>query len=107
MELNIIKQIKSLRNILRHKPKRSVEAKEVKAKLEKLRPVIKRKEIKPKRKVIKVNIEGVCLSLAEVARNYGLQLKTVEARYRVGNRGKLLIRPSQQTYNHKPKDGTM
>ena len=61
MELNIIKQIKSLRNILRHKPKRSVEAKEVKAKLEKLRPVIKRKEIKPKRKVIKVNIEGVCL----------------------------------------------
>jgi division protein CdvB (Snf7/Vps24/ESCRT-III family) len=98
MELNIIKQIKSLRQMLRHKPKSSVEVVQIKEKLKELRPVITRNV---KRKPVKVNIDGVELSLKEVAQNYGLNLKTVEARYRVGNRGKLLTRPSQMLFKRK------
>jgi hypothetical protein len=96
MELNIIKQIRALRDALRRKPKRSVEAKQVKQELEKLRPIITRKGVKPKPKYIRVFIEGEELSLSEVAQRYNLNVATVHARYRVGNRGKLLIRPSQK-----------
>ena len=92
MELSIITQIRELRKALRHKPKASVEAEKIKRKLSQLRPVIERNI---KRKPVKVNIDGVEMTLKEVAQKHGLYLKTVEARYRVGNRGKLLIRPSQ------------
>jgi len=104
MELNIIKQIKALRQMLRHKPMDIVEKKEVKRELSKLRPVITRKETKPTKPAITVLVEGKELTLKEVAQKYSLDIKTVQARYKVGNRGKLLIRPSQRTYprGHKP-----
>ena len=102
MELNIVKQIRSLRAMLRRKPKDKVEVKEIKQKLSSLRPVITRKPMgKPP---VKVNIDGKEMTLKELASEYGLQLKTVQARYKVGNRGKLLCRPSQSTYNRTPKD---
>ena len=85
MELNIIKQIKSLRQMLRHKVMPMVEKKIVK----------KTKKIVKKTEPTKVIVEGRELSLKNVAKNYGLKLATVRARYRVGNRGKLLIRPTQ------------
>jgi hypothetical protein len=102
MELNIIKQIKSLRQMLRHKPKDIVEVKAIKEKLKELRPVITRKE--PTRKPIRVNIDGEEMTLPQVAKQYNLEISTVRARYRVGNRGKLLIRPSQMLF--KPKKRT-
>lgn len=98
MELNIIKQIRSLRASLRRKPKCGVEAKIIKRELSELRPVLKRREPKPKREVITVNIDGKEMTLVEIAKAYNLEIKTVQARYRVGNRGRLLIRPSQKSY---------
>jgi hypothetical protein len=86
MELNIIKIIKSLRNQLR-RPKHKVMP--IVEKIKKIKPT------KSKRKVITAVVNGQELSLKNVARNYGLKLATVRARYRVGNRGKLLIRPAQ------------
>ena len=56
----------------------------------------KSKPTKHKRKVTRVNIEGECLSLKEISAKYNIALPTIQARYRVGNRGKLLIRPSQK-----------
>jgi hypothetical protein len=97
MELNIIKQIKELRNQLRRTPKDVVEAKVIKRELSKLRPVLKRKEMG--RPPITVTIEGKEMTLKEIATEYGLGLKTVQVRYRVGNRGALLIRPNQKTYS--------
>ena len=95
--MNIIELLKQMRQQLRRKPKKVVEAPKPVPKP----PKPKKVKPEPKRKIIKVNIDGRELSLPEVARNYGLNIKTVEARYRVGNRGKLLIRPSQRTYKHK------
>jgi LysM repeat protein len=92
MELSIIKQLKELRNILKRKPKKVVET------------VIKvSKPVKePKRKfedtVVHINCNP--MTLKEIAEKYGLEIKTVQARYKVGNRGKLLTRPSNRT----PKD---
>jgi len=100
MELNIIKAIKELRNQLKRKPKRIV----VKLPDIKLKETKPSKPAKPKREPMRIEIEGVCLSLKEIAEKYNLQVKTVEARYRVGNRGRLLIRPSQKTYKRTPKD---
>lgn len=97
MELNIIKQIKdTLRTIRRakpakHKPMQMLEEKIVKKKekiVKKAKPIARNKTI--------VNIDGVELSLSQVAKRYNLELATVRARYRVGNRGKLLIRPSHR-----------
>jgi len=96
MELNIIKQIKSLRQMLRHKPKVIVE-KPVEVKLSSPQPVI------TGRPALTVNIDGRELTLKEIATEYGLEIKTVQARYKVGNRGRLLVRPSQKTYKHTPK----
>jgi anthranilate/para-aminobenzoate synthase component II len=92
MELNIINILKQLRQSLRRKPKCVVEQpKPPKPKKVKAKP-------EPKRKIIKVNIEGVCLSLPEVAQKYKLDIATVRARYRVGNKGKLLIRPTPKSH---------
>lgn len=90
MELNIIKQIKdTLRTIRRakHKPTRIV-VKLPPIKLSKAKPIARNKTI--------VNIDGEELSLSQIAKRYNLELATVRARYRVGNRGKLLIRPSHR-----------
>lgn len=89
MELNIVKAIKDLRNQLKRKPMQIVE---------KSKPVPKPKKVKPKkkRKQIKVVVEGRELSLSRIAQLYNLEPHTVYARYRVGNRGKLLIRPSHR-----------
>jgi len=90
MELSIIKQIKALKQMLRHKPKDIVERpKPVKpAKLPKAKTIARNKTI--------VNIDGKELTLSQIAKIYNLELATVRARYRVGNRGKLLIRPSHR-----------
>ena len=100
MELNIIKIIKQLRQQLRHKPMLMVEKKIVKKEIDNLRPVIKRRDPTKsyKRKptgIIMVSIDGVELSLKDIATQYNLNIRTVKARYKVGNRGKLLIRPAQ------------
>ena len=103
MELNIIKIIKQLRQQLRHNPMPMVEKKIVKKKeviVKKPRPVIKRRDPTKsyKRKptgIIMVSIDGVELSLKDIATQYNLNIRTVKARYKVGNRGKLLIRPAQ------------
>jgi len=94
MELNIIKQIKSLRQMLRHKAMPVLEQKIVKKK----EKIVKKKEkiVKKKREQIKVIVEGRELSLSRIAQLYNLKPHTVYARYRVGNRGKLLIRPSNR-----------
>ena len=100
MELNIIKIIKQLRQQLRHKPMLMVEKKIIKKEIDNLRPVIKRRDPTKsyKRKptgIIMVSIDGVELSLKDIATQYNLNIRTVKARYKVGNRGKLLIRPAQ------------
>ena len=87
MELNIIKQIKALKQMLRHKPTRIV------VKL----PPIKLKPVKAKREQIKTIVDGKELTLSRIAQLYNLEPHTVYARYRVGNRGKLLIRPSHRS----------
>ena len=86
MELSIIKQIKALKQMLRHKPTRIVEKKIVK----------KKKVIVKKREQIKTIVDGKELTLSRIAQLYNLEPHTVYARYRVGNRGKLLIRPSHR-----------
>jgi hypothetical protein len=87
MELNIIKQIKALKQMLRHKPTPV---------LEKPKPVPKPKKEKVKREQIKTVVNGRELTLSQIALFYKLEPHTVYARYRVGNRGKLLIRPSHR-----------
>lgn len=92
--MDILKQIKdALKEIRRPKHKAMPVLEE---KIVKKKEKIVKKKPEPKRKVIKVEVEGVCLSLPEIAKKYGLDIKTVEARYRVGNRGKLLVRPSHR-----------
>jgi hypothetical protein len=87
MELSIIKQLKELRQIAKRKPKCIVEK------------VKKTKPTKPKQKhePLKAVVDGRELSLSRIAQLYNLEPHTVYARYRVGNRGKLLIRPSNRT----------
>ena len=86
MELNIIKLLKQLRRIL-HKPMPI---------LEKPKPAKQPKPIKAKREQIKTVVDGRKLSLSQIAMLYKLEPHTVYARYRVGNRGKLLTRPSHR-----------
>jgi hypothetical protein len=66
--------------------------------------IVKKKEkiVKKKREPTKTIINGEELTLVQIAQRYNLELCTVRARYRVGNRGKLLIRPShRQQQEHK------
>ena len=91
MELNIIKIIKQLRQQLRHKPS-----------LQKAMPMVEKKIVKKKEKIVKKKreqiktiVNGRELTLSQIALFYNLEPHTVYARYRVGNRGKLLIRPAQ------------
>jgi len=91
MELNIIKQIRTLRNLLKRKPRDIV----AKKKLEELRPVIKRRELS-KKIIITVCVDGEELTLSEIAKKYNLSIGTVKARYKAGNRGRLIARPSMR-----------
>ena len=91
MELNIIKLLKQLRNQVRRKPTSIV------VKLPEIKPTkSNKKPTKSKREQITAVVNGRELSLKDIAKFYGLHLKTVQARYRVGNRGKLLVRPSMR-----------
>jgi hypothetical protein len=95
MELSIIKAIKqTLYKIRRAKPAKHKPMPIVKQK------IVKKKEkiVKKKHELIKTVVNGQQLSLSQIARNYGLEIATVRARYRVGNRGKLLIRPSHRQH---------
>lgn len=88
MELSIIKLIKQLRQSLRHKPMPMLEEK-----------IVKKKEVivKKPRAVFSdtvVSINNTKLTLKQISEQYGLNIKTVEARYKVGNRGRLLCRPT-------------
>mgnify|MGYP003705299705 CR=1 FL=1 len=88
--MNIINQIKSMLKEIRRKPKCIVAKKIVKKK-----PKIVKKskgDCKEKRELIKAVVNGRELSLGQIAVFYNLKPHTVYARYRVGNRGKLLIR---------------
>jgi hypothetical protein len=90
MELSIIKAIKQLRKQVRRKPKDVLKQKTIK-----LKP--KTIKLKPKkREQLKAVVDGRELSLSQIALFYKLKPHTVYARYRVGNRGKLLIRPSSR-----------
>jgi hypothetical protein len=89
MELSITKLLKQMRRTLR-KPKDVVEAPKPMPKPKKVKPV------KKKREPLKAIVEGRELSLSRIAQLYNLEPHTVYARYRVGNRGKLLIRPSNR-----------
>ena len=91
MELNIINQIKELRNILRRKPKASVKT-ITRKKLKELRPKLVRRE--PKRKVVTTLIHGKQMTVKEISDNYGLSVEVVRARIRAGNKGHLIIRPT-------------
>lgn len=88
--MNILQQIKdTLRTIRRKKPIKH-----------KPMPILKEpkttkpKKEKVKKEQIKTIVEGRELSLSRIAQLYNLKPHTVYARYRVGNRGKLLIRPT-------------
>ena len=61
--------------------------------------IVKKTEkiVKKKREPIKVIIEGQEMTLKQIATTYNLAIKTVRVRYKVGNRGKLLIRPSNRS----------
>jgi len=90
MNLNIIEQIRELRKLLKRKSKPIVEK-------PKAETVIKvSKPAKPAKPEVKVNIDGKELSLKEIADKYNLDLRTVRARHKVGNKGKLLIRPTNR-----------
>ena len=98
MELNIIKIIKQLRQQLRHKPMLMVEKqKKIKPTKSNKKPTkSNKKPTKSKREQIKAVVNGKELTLSRIAQIYNLKPHTVYARYRVGNRGKLLIRPAQR-----------
>lgn len=96
MELSIIKQLKQTLYKLRRKPSPQKSMRIV----EKVKPSkpIKAKPIEKKHTVVLIN--GVEMTLSQIAEQYNLKLSTVLARYRVGNKGRLLIRP----VNRIPKD---
>jgi len=90
MNINILEHIKqTLYRIRRakHKPMPMVEEK-----------IVKKKEmiVKKKREQIKAIVNEQELSLKEIADKYNLDLRTVRARHKVGNKGKLLIRPTNR-----------
>lgn len=96
--MNILKEIKSALYKIRrakpakHKPKNIVKSNT--SQIVKAKPKLKPK--KEKRELIKTVINGRELSLGQIALFYNLKPHTVYARYRVGNRGRLLIRPAPQ-----------
>ena len=101
MELNIIKLIKSLRTQLRKKPKPAKVETIILPKADKPKKSKPAKQAKPKVADIVVHINCKPMTLGEISQKYGLKMKTVEARYRVGNKGNLLIRPTTRKNTEK------
>lgn len=104
MELNIVQHIKELRRLLK-----TTYTQNQKLKLkQKLTTVTKvsRPETKHKLKGIVVQINGREMTLKEIAEQYHLNIKTVQARYKVGNRGKLLTRPSNRVQQEQATQGS-
>ena len=89
--MNILQQIKSaLYKIRRATPAKHKPTKVVPLPAKKQKPI---KQVK-QRELIKTIVNGRELSLGQIAKFYNIPPHTVYARYRVGNRGKLLIRPT-------------
>ena len=94
--MDILKTIKdTLRTIRRAKPAKH-KVVQVVEKPKKIKPSLKQGNAKSEREQIKTVVDGRELSLSRIAQLYNLKPHTVYARYRVGNRGKLLIRPSNR-----------
>lgn len=99
-----INAIKAVIKQIKRKPKCIVAKKIVKKK-----PKIVKKskgdcKEKKKHELIKTVVNGRELSLGQIAVFYNIKPHTVYARYRVGNRGKLLIRPTPKTLALKTKE---
>jgi hypothetical protein len=98
MELSILKQLKQMLYKIRRKPSPQ-KAMDIVEK-PKAKTIIKVfKSIKePRHKVedMVVHINCKPMTLREIADKYGLDINTVKARYRVGNKGNLLVRPSMR-----------
>jgi len=95
--MNIIEMLKQMRRAIR-KPKKVVPLPEPKIVKKKEKIV---KDCKPKHELIKTVVNGRELSLGQIAQLYNIKPHTVYARYRVGNRGKLLIRPTPKQKQKK------
>lgn len=104
MELNIVQHIKELRRLLKTTYTQNQKLK-LKQKLTTVTKVSK-PEIKHKLKGIVVQINGRKMTLKEIAEQYHLNIKTVQARYKVGNRGKLLTRPSNRVQQEQATQGS-
>lgn len=104
MELNIVQHIKELRRLLKTTYTQNQKLK-LKQKLTTVTKVSK-PEIKHKLKGIVVQINGREMTLKEIAEQYHLNIKTVQARYKVGNRGKLLTRPSNRVQQEQATQGS-
>ena len=104
MELNIVQHIKELRRLLKTTYTQNQKLK-LKQKLTTVTKVSK-PEIKHKLKDIVVQINGREMTLKEIAEQYHLNIKTVQARYKVGNRGKLLTRPSNRVQQEQATQGS-
>lgn len=105
MELNIVQHIKELRRLLKTTYTQNQKLK-LKQKLTTVTKVSK-PEIKHKLKGIVVQINGREMTLKEIAEQYHLNIKTVQARYKVGNRGKLLTRPSNRVQQEQATQGSV
>lgn len=103
MELNIVQHIKELRRLLKTTYTQNQKLK-LKQKLTTVTKVSK-PETKHKLKGIVVQINGREMTLKEIAEQYHLNIKTVQARYKVGNRGKLLTRPSNRVQQEQATQG--
>ena len=103
MELNIVQHIKELRRLLKTTYTQNQKLK-LKQKLTTVTKVSK-PETKHKLKGIVVQINGREMTLKEIAEQYHLNIKTVQARYKVGNRGKLLTRPSNRVQQEQAIQG--
>jgi len=104
MELNIVQHIKELRRLLKTTYTQNQKLK-LKQKLTTVTKVSK-PETKHKLKGIVVQINGREMTLKEIAEQYHLNIKTVQARYKVGNRGKLLTRPSNRVQQEQATQGS-
>ena len=106
MELNIVQHIKELRRLLKTTYTQNQKLKlKLKQKLTTVTKVSK-PETKHKLKGIVVQINGREMTLKEIAEQYHLNIKTVQARYKVGNRGKLLTRPSNRVQQEQATQGS-
>ena len=98
MELNIVQHIKELRQLL----KTTYAQKQKEKKRKKEKPITVIKVSKPK---TTVQINGREMTFKEIAEQYHLNIRTIQARYKVGNRGRLLTRPSNRKQQEQAIQG--